>query len=116
MCVSPDSVVGLTHASSVSSFEVIFSELESAASAKPVPLNKRALPVFPDDHDGPESDSVFPLPEESAATEPEPSSSEYAAALEPELGGGAGGGGGRDETVTIADWLAEPFAPLHVSV
>ena len=111
--MSPDSVVGLTDASKVSWFDVILSELEFAASAKPVPLNKSAFPVFPEDHNTPESDSEFPLPEESAATEPEPSSSEYAVELKPELGGGAGGGGA--ETVTIVDWLAEPLV-VQVSV
>src|SRR6267142_5620090 len=111
MCVSPDSVVGLTQASSVSWFDVILSEAEFAASAKPVPLNKRAFAVSPVDHEAPESESVFSLPEESDAIGPEPSFSEYAA-VKPEPGDGSGGGGDRAETVTVVDWVAEPFAPV----
>ena len=113
--MSPVSAVGLTQASNVSWFDVIFSELEFAASAKPVPLNKSAFPVLPADHEAPETDSMFPLPEASAAAEPEPSSSEYAA-VKPEPGDGSGGSGDRAEAVTVVDWLAEPFAPVHISV
>src|SRR4051794_8372528 len=75
----PESVVGLTHASSVSA-DVRSSELESGTSTRlEPPLKDSALPNLPSEiHDALLTAPVLPLPDASAVEDPDPSSKPHA--------------------------------------
>ena len=77
------SALGLTHASSVTPLVRCSAATSLIVTQLLTPLNNRPPPTRPDAQDAPESVPLFPFPEMSAATVPEPSLNPYAATRPP---------------------------------